>query len=70
MHPSEMKNSALVAAAKAEQDGFVETAKALLLIADVCAADARELDWEGFEGRPIEAPRISSGRVQFSPVSH
>jgi hypothetical protein len=43
MHPSEMKNSALVAAAKARQDGFLATAAALLAIAEVCAEEARQL---------------------------
>jgi hypothetical protein len=66
MHPNEMKNSALVAAAKAEQDGFVETAKALLLLAEVCAGDARELAREAFEGRPSEAWGTSSGSEMLS----
>lgn len=70
MHPSEMKNSALVAAARAEQNGFVETAKAFLLLADVCAGDARELAREAFEGRPAEEWGTSSGRSPLSLVSH
>ena len=70
MHPSEMKNSALVAAAKAEQDGFVETAKAFLLLADVCAGDARELARDVVGGRPTEARRTPSGRVPLSLVPH
>jgi hypothetical protein len=70
MHPSEMKNFALVAAARAEQDGFVETAKALLLLAEVCAGDARELVREVVGDRPIEAQRTPSGRVRMSMVSH
>lgn len=44
MRPSEMKNSALVAAAKAERDGFLATAEALLLLAQDCAWEARELE--------------------------
>lgn len=70
MHPSEMKNSALVAAARAEQNGFLETAKAFLLLADVCAGDARELEPEALEGRPAEEWGTSSGRWILSLVSH
>jgi hypothetical protein len=43
MHPSEMKNCALVAAARAAKDGFTATAEALLLLAEACAAEARQL---------------------------
>jgi hypothetical protein len=47
MHPSEMKNSFLAAAAKAMQDGFAGTAEALLLLADACADEygALEATW-------------------------
>lgn len=44
MHPSEMKNFALTAAAKAQQDGFAATAEALLLLAEACALEALELE--------------------------
>jgi hypothetical protein len=40
MHPSELKNRALVAANAAELSGFTFTAKALLAIAKSCAEDA------------------------------
>ena len=43
MHPSELKNQALVAAAKAERDGFAATAEALKALACGCAAEARDL---------------------------
>ena len=43
MHPSEMKNQAIVAAAIAERDGFIATAEALMLLATACAAEARDL---------------------------
>ena len=43
MHPSEMKNFLLVFAAKAEQDGFSGTAEALVLLAEACAEEAKEL---------------------------
>jgi hypothetical protein len=70
MHPNEMKNSALVAAAKAEQDGFVETAKAFLLLADVCAGDARELGKQIGRGGTNGNQGAPSGRVMLSLVSH
>jgi hypothetical protein len=70
MHPNEMKNSALVAAAKAEQDGFVETAKAFLMLANVCAGDARELGQQNNRGRPSGNQGAPSGRVMLSLISH
>jgi hypothetical protein len=70
MHPNEMKNSAFVAAAMAEQDGFVETAKAFLRLADVCARDVRELRRETVQGQPTEARKTPFGRVRMSLVSH
>lgn len=70
MHPNEMKNSALVAAAKAEQDGFVETAIAFRLLAEVCAGDARKLGGEIVRVRQTAAQGTPSGRVIPSLVSH
>lgn len=43
MHPSELKNQALVAAAMAERDGFSGTARALVLLAAACATEAQDL---------------------------
>lgn len=43
MHPSELKNQALVAALMAERDGFKATAEAFKLMATACAAEARDL---------------------------
>lgn len=43
MHPSELKNQALVAAAMAEREGFTATAEAYKLLARSCATEAREL---------------------------
>lgn len=43
MHPSELKNQALVAAALAKHEGFTATAEALVLLAKACAAEARYL---------------------------
>ena len=70
MHPTEMENSALAAAAKAEQDGFVETAKAFRLLAEVCAGDARKLGGELVRRRPNTGRGATSGRVMPSLVSH
>ena len=52
MHPSEMKNAALAAAAKAEQDGFSATARAFLQLADVCAGEAKHLAKPAVQDRP------------------
>ena len=43
MHPSELKNHALVAAVVAELDGFTATAEALKSLAIACAAESRDL---------------------------
>ena len=43
MHPSELKNLALVAAAIAERNGFAATAEAFRLLAISCAEEALEL---------------------------
>lgn len=46
MHPSEMKNQALVAAVQAQREGFTATAEAMLLLAQACVNEARELEAE------------------------
>jgi hypothetical protein len=43
MHPSELKNLALISAAMAQRDGFSATAEAFRLLAIACAEEAREL---------------------------
>jgi hypothetical protein len=43
MHPSELKNQALVAAAMAQRDGFSATAEAFKLLAIACAEEERQL---------------------------
>ena len=43
MHPSELKNLALVAASRADRDGFSATAEAWLQIANACALEANAL---------------------------
>jgi hypothetical protein len=40
MHPNEMKNRALTAAAAAEAEGYYATAEALMQIAIACAEEA------------------------------
>lgn len=70
MHPSELKNAALTAAAKAEQDGFTSTAMAFLQLANVCAVDARQLANQTGRVRPSSEERSCSGRVEMAVVSH
>jgi hypothetical protein len=70
MHPSEMKNAALAAAAKAEQDGFSATARAFLQLADVCAGDARQLAEPAGQDRQSFGQESPSGRARLSLVSH
>jgi hypothetical protein len=43
MHPSELKNLALISAAMAQRDGFSATAEAFKLLAFACAEEARQL---------------------------
>lgn len=43
MHPSKMKNLALVAAASAKQDGFTATSEAWIQIAKGCALESSAL---------------------------
>lgn len=46
-HPSELKDQALIAAAQAQREGFTATAEAMLLLAQACVNEARELETEG-----------------------
>ena len=43
MHPRDLQNQALVAAANAQREGFTATAEAFKLMAIICAEEAREL---------------------------
>jgi hypothetical protein len=70
MHPSEMKNSALVAAAKAKEDGFIATAEAFLFLAEVCAGEARQLTKQGSQDSLDEERDSPLGRVHPLLVSH
>lgn len=68
MHPSELKNRALVAAAKAEMDGFIATAEALILLASACASEAQEL--EVLPRSPMNEERSNSifDRIRYFEV--
>jgi hypothetical protein len=70
MHPSEMKNAALAAAARAEQDGFSATARAFLKLADVCAGEARQLEKPAGPDLQSFERKSPSGRMRLSFVSH
>ncbi len=59
MHPSELKNRALVAASAAQAGGFHATAEAFLLLARDCMAGATECDGE--PAVPLIASRILEG---------
>lgn len=70
MHPSEMKNAALAAAAKAEQDGFSATARAFLQLADVCSWEARKLAEPVGPDQPSFEQLSRIGRAKLPVVSH
>lgn len=70
MHLSELKNAALTAAAKAEQDGFTATAMAFLQLADVCAVDTRQLAKSAGQDRPSVEEKSPTGRMKLPLVSH
>lgn len=70
MHPSELKNSFLVAASKAKQDGFSGTAAALLALAEVCADEARELSKQTGASQPHDQLDSPQGRARLLLVSH
>ncbi|RYG93481.1 MAG: hypothetical protein EON58_18220 [Alphaproteobacteria bacterium] len=70
MHPSEMKNAALAAAAKAEQDGFRATARAFLHLADVCEEEATQLAKPvGWDRHSFEQ-KSTPGGMTLSLLSH
>jgi hypothetical protein len=45
MHPTELKNRALVAAAVAAKEGFTATAEALMQIASACASESLDTEY-------------------------
>jgi hypothetical protein len=70
MHPSEMKNQALVAAAQAQRDGFTATAEALLLLAQACVSEARDLETEEPKATPRGQLNATHERVRIFDVIH
>lgn len=70
MHPSELKNQALVAAAMAERDGFAATAEAFKLLAIACATEAKNLLGNHHEAMKQSAQTTTQGRAQFFTVTH
>ena len=70
MHPSELKNQALVAAAIAEREGFTATADAFKLLAAACATEAHDLLLT-VSGAPTTRLRDSThGRLRTPEVIH
>lgn len=61
MHPSELKNIALTAAATAERDGFNGTAEAWAQIARICALEAIALVGQTSVRLP---PRMANDRME------
>ena len=70
MHPSELKNKALVAAAQARLDGFGATAESFLLLAAACAAEARDLQPSSSPATERRAPTASLGQMCVLEVPH
>lgn len=70
MHPSEMKNSFLAAAAKAKQDGFAGTAAALLLLAKACSDQAGDLSDLTGEEHPYDHRNSPLSGKLISLISH
>jgi hypothetical protein len=70
MHPSELKNQALVAAALAERDGFSATAEAFKLLATACAAEARDLLTSATSTLNSSASRSTQDRFRLFEVLH
>jgi hypothetical protein len=70
MHPSEMKNQALVAAARAQREGFTATAEAMLLLAQACVNEARELETEEPQATNRGLAPATFERVRIFDVIH
>ena len=70
MHPSELKNQALVAAAMAERDGFAATAEAFKLLAVACATEARDLLVRPSEALRRSAHSATQDRFRLFDVTH
>ena len=70
MHPSELKNQALVASAMAEREGFAATAEAFKLLAIVCATEAKDLLANQFEAMKQSAQTATQERSHFFALTH
>jgi hypothetical protein len=70
MHPSELKNCALVAASNAERYGFTATAEALLFLAEACAMEANGLKLSPLATDHEDRTMARIGRNARSAVAH
>ncbi len=70
MHPSELKNQALVAAAMAERDGFAATAEAFQLLAIACATEAKDLLANQYEAMTQSAQTATQERAYPFALTH
>lgn len=70
MHPSELKNQALAAAAMAERDGFTATAEAFKLLATVCATEARDLLLSAYSAPTPSSHRSTQDGFSVLEVIH
>jgi hypothetical protein len=70
MHPSELKNQALVAAAQARLDGFSATAEAFLLLANACAVEAQNLHANLSKTSERNVPTSTLERVLIFEIIH
>jgi hypothetical protein len=70
MHPSELKNQALAAAAMAERDGFASTAEAFKLLAIACATEARDLLGSSSEASRRNKQSLAPDQVRNFEFAH
>lgn len=70
MHPNELKNQALVAAAQAQLDGFTATAEAFLLLANACAIEAQDIQPNLSKTTERNVRNATLDRVRLLEVIH
>jgi rubrerythrin len=70
MHPSELKNQALVAATQARLEGFTATAEAFLLIASACSIEAQDLQLNLSKTNEHKVRNATLDRVRVIEVIH
>jgi hypothetical protein len=70
MHPSELRNQALVAAAMAERDGFAATAEAFKLLAIACATEAKDLLGNQYQAMRPSAQTATQERARLFAVTY